>query len=70
LGSRRSNRYVVRTGGGQQFYDQVGSRIYAFLFGVLAMFCTGFADDIFHLNYKIRFVVQTAVGLVMVFWGG
>jgi len=53
-----------------QFYDQVGSRIYAFLFGVLAMFCTGFADDIFHLNYKIRFVVQTAVGLVMVFWGG
>ena len=53
-----------------QFYEQFGERLYAFLFGAVAMFATGFADDILNLKFKIRFFVQAAVGLIMVFWGG
>ncbi|MCK6395849.1 MAG: undecaprenyl/decaprenyl-phosphate alpha-N-acetylglucosaminyl 1-phosphate transferase [Zoogloea sp.] len=52
------------------FFPQFSVRVPAFLFGVLAMFITGFADDVLQLGYKIRFMVQAAVGLVMVFWGG
>ena len=53
-----------------QFYEQFGERLYAFLFGAVAMFATGFADDILNLNFKIRLCVQAAVGLAMVYWGG
>ncbi len=53
-----------------QFFPQFSVRVPAFVFGVLAMFITGFADDIFHLGYKIRFLVQAGVGVAMIFWGG
>jgi len=53
-----------------QFFPQFTVRALPFVFGVVAMFITGFADDIFHLGYKIRFLVQACVGAVMVFWGG
>lgn len=53
-----------------QFFPEFSVHVPAFLFGVLAMFITGFADDVLQLGYKIRFMVQASVGLVMVFWGG
>jgi len=53
-----------------QFFPPFTVRAVPFVFGVVAMFITGFADDIFHLGYKIRFLVQACVGAVMVFWGG
>ena len=53
-----------------QFYPVFGERLHAFVFGVVVMFVTGFADDILHLNYKIRFVVQAGVALLMALWGG
>ncbi len=52
-----------------QFYPLFGGQLHAFLFGVIVMFVTGFADDILHLGYKIRFLVQAAVGVAMVYWG-
>jgi len=36
----------------------------------LVMFVTGLLDDIFHLSFRLRFVVQACVALMMVFWGG
>ncbi len=53
-----------------QFFPQFGQGLHAMVFGVLVMFATGFADDILHLNFKIRFVIQAAVGLAMIYWGG
>ena len=52
-----------------QFYPVFGGQLHAFIFGVIVMFVTGFADDILHLGYKIRFFVQAAVGVAMVLWG-
>lgn len=54
----------------QVFFPVLAERMHAFLFGVIVMFVTGFADDVLHLNYKIRFAVQAGVGLAMVLWGG
>lgn len=54
----------------QVFFPALVERMHAFLFGVIILFVTGFADDVLHLNYKIRFVVQAGVGLAMVLWGG
>ena len=42
----------------------------ALLVGALAMFVTGLADDIRHLGFKSRFVVQAVVALSMVYVGG
>mgnify|MGYP000853277882 CR=1 FL=1 len=36
----------------------------------LLIFLTGFADDIWHLDYKIRFLAQFVVSVVMAIWGG
>lgn len=36
----------------------------------LAIFVTGFADDIWRLDYKVRFLVQAVVASVMALWGG
>lgn len=38
--------------------------------GAAILFATGLADDIWHLNFRTRFVVQTMVALAMVFLGG
>ncbi|WP_374682218.1 MraY family glycosyltransferase [Accumulibacter sp.] len=46
------------------------SRLQGILIGALILFLTGFADDIVHLSFKLRFVVQAAVALSMVFFGG
>jgi len=40
------------------------------LVGALALFLTGLADDIWHLSFKPRFVVQALVALSMVYAGG
>jgi UDP-GlcNAc:undecaprenyl-phosphate GlcNAc-1-phosphate transferase len=40
------------------------------LIGALVLFLTGLADDILHLSFKLRFVVQATVALSMVFVGG
>jgi len=40
------------------------------LVGALVLFLTGLADDILHLSFKMRFVVQAVVALSMVFLGG
>lgn len=42
----------------------------AILFGALAIFVAGLADDIWHLGFKPRFVVQAVVALSMVVLGG
>lgn len=42
----------------------------ALLWGGLAMFLTGLADDIWHLSFKPRFAVQALVALGMVASGG
>lgn len=34
------------------------------------IFLTGFADDIWHLDYKIRFLAQILVAVMMATWGG
>jgi UDP-GlcNAc:undecaprenyl-phosphate GlcNAc-1-phosphate transferase len=34
------------------------------------MFTTGLLDDLFQLSFKLRLLVQMAVALLMVFWGG
>lgn len=54
----------------QVFMPALAERMHAFVFGVLVLFITGFADDVLHLNYKIRFAIQAGVGLAMVLWGG
>lgn len=38
--------------------------------GSLIIFATGFADDLWQLNYKVRLVIQAAVALIMVLAGG
>lgn len=42
----------------------------ALLVGTLGMFLTGLADDIWHLGFKSRLLVQAAVALSMIFIGG
>ncbi|MDP1905135.1 MAG: MraY family glycosyltransferase [Pseudomonadota bacterium] len=42
----------------------------ALALGASIMFATGLADDIYHLGFKIRFLIQTGVAMVMVFGGG
>lgn len=39
-------------------------------FAAVIIFVIGFIDDIFHLNYKIRFFAQGIVALIMIFMGG
>ena len=51
------------------FFPRFGVHLDAFIVGALVLFVTGFADDMLHLNYRIRFVIQAAVGLLMIFWG-
>lgn len=46
------------------------SPLQGILVGVLLLFLTGFADDILHLSFKLRFVIQAAAALSMVFIGG
>lgn len=38
--------------------------------GAAVLFVTGFADDIWHLSFKIRFVIQALVAVAMVVLGG
>ncbi|SDY63934.1 undecaprenyl-phosphate alpha-N-acetylglucosaminyl 1-phosphatetransferase [Nitrosomonas sp. Nm58] len=38
--------------------------------GSIVIFATGFADDLWQLNYKVRLIIQAAVALVMVLAGG
>jgi undecaprenyl-phosphate alpha-N-acetylglucosaminyl 1-phosphatetransferase len=38
--------------------------------GALAIFVTGFIDDIWRLNYKIRFLIQGLTACLMVYGGG
>lgn len=38
--------------------------------GALVLFITGLADDLWHLNFKTRFVIQAAVAVAMVLVGG
>lgn len=38
--------------------------------GSIIIFVTGFADDIKQLNYKLRFLIQSIVALVMILGGG
>ncbi len=52
------------------FYDLTDARLYAFVVGILVMWVTGFSDDILNISFKIRLVIQAAVGLAMVYWGG
>ena len=46
------------------------SPLQGILIGALILFITGLADDIVHLSFKLRFVVQAAVALSMIFVGG
>lgn len=46
------------------------SPLQGILVGVLLLFLTGLADDILHLSFKLRFVIQAAAALSMVFIGG
>jgi UDP-N-acetylmuramyl pentapeptide phosphotransferase/UDP-N-acetylglucosamine-1-phosphate transferase len=39
-------------------------------FGGLVIFLTGLADDLWHLGFKPRFLVEALVALAMVFIGG
>ena len=48
----------------------VVSPLQGILIGVLVLFVTGLADDIVHLSFKLRLVVQAMVALSMVFVGG
>ena len=36
----------------------------------LIIFLTGFVDDIWQLDYKVRFLIQTVVAMAMALWGG
>lgn len=36
----------------------------------LVLFLTGFADDLWNLDFKPRFLIQAGVALIMVYWGG
>lgn len=38
--------------------------------GAGIMFATGFVDDLKHLNYKVRLIIQTIVALIMILGGG
>jgi len=38
--------------------------------GAMVLFVTGFADDLWHLGFKTRFVIQAVVAIGMVSWGG
>lgn len=40
------------------------------MFSALIIYVTGFADDIWRLDYKLRFLTQTLVALAMALWGG
>ncbi len=42
----------------------------ALALGSLLIFLTGFADDIWRLSFKIRFVIQTIAALLMALWAG
>ena len=42
----------------------------AILVGGLVIFLTGLADDLWHLGFKPRFLVEALVALAMVFIGG
>jgi len=46
------------------------SPLQGILIGALILFLTGFADDIVHLSFKLRFLVQAVVALSMIFVGG
>lgn len=53
------------------YYPELAQRpIQAIALGTVVLFVTGFADDIWHLSFKIRFVIQALVALSMVFLGG
>ena len=50
--------------------DVGSASLVALCFGALAMFVTGLADDLWHLGFKPRLLVQAMVALAMVFVGG
>ena len=52
------------------FFNLPDARVYAFVGGVIVMWVTGFADDILNISFKIRLVIQAAVGLAMVYGAG
>ncbi len=42
----------------------------ALALGSSLIFLTGFADDIWRLSFKFRFVIQAVAALLMIFWAG
>ncbi len=42
----------------------------ALTLGSLLIFLTGFADDVWRLSFKFRFVIQAVAALLMAFWAG
>lgn len=50
--------------------DSAALQWQAIALGATVMFFTGLVDDIHHLSFRIRFVIQAGVALVMVLGGG
>ena len=56
---------------GATYFPELSQRpMQAIALGTVVLFVTGFADDIWHLNFKTRFVIQALVAVSMVFLGG
>lgn len=56
---------------GATYFPELSQRpMQAIALGTVVLFMTGFADDIWNLNFKTRFVIQALVALSMVFLGG
>lgn len=56
---------------GAQHYPELSlSPIRTIALGATILFVTGFADDIWHLCFKARFLIQALVAIAMVFLGG
>lgn len=56
--------------GATQYPDLSLSPIRTMALGATILFLTGFADDIWHLCFKARFMIQALVAIAMVFLGG
>lgn len=46
------------------------SSLHGILLGALTLFLVGLADDVLHLSFKLRFLIQAAVAVSMVYLGG
>lgn len=60
---------VLSVGSGQ-FSELSALPLHVIVFGASVLFVTGFADDIWHISFKIRFVIQALVAVVLVVLGG